>query len=256
MVTIPPSAKNVTPPATPPVSRQPAPARRTTRRRTLVLAGATTLVLAALVLVRYTSAPDEDAAASDQPDRLEQAAAVAPDPPPVVPETPAPEAMPVASASIAGLIEAPAVKPRPKKSIAVRPPKNGVAASAKSMAPITPTAVANVPARGEAAVTTGQAPLVSTESVGLASVTLTGCLEISVDRDQFRLSDTDGVDAPRSRSWRTGFLKKRPTPVTLVEPPDPRGLQIQVGKRVAATGLLTDRELKVSAVRVVGPSCD
>jgi hypothetical protein len=44
--------------------------------------------------------------------------------------------------------------------------------------------------------------------------------------------------------------------VTLVEPPDPRGLQIQVGKRVAATGLLTDRELKVSAVRVVGPSCD
>jgi hypothetical protein len=213
------------------------------------------MILAALVLVRYTSAPDEDAAAGDQPDRLEQAAAVAPDPPPVVPETPV-EALPVASASIAGLIEEPAVKPRPKKAITVRPPKKRVAASAKSTAPMTATAVASVPARGEAAATAGQAPLVSTESVGLGSVTLTGCLEVSVDRDEFRLSDTDGVDAPRSRSWRTGFLKKRPTPVTLVEPPDPRGLQIQVGKRVAATGLLTDRELKVSAVRVVGPSCD
>jgi hypothetical protein len=87
-------------------------------------------------------------------------------------------------------------------------------------------------------------------------VTLTGCLEVSVDRDEFRLSDTDGVDAPKSRSWRTGFLKKRPTPVALVEPPDPHGLQIQVGKRVAATGQLIDRELKVSSVRVVSPSCD
>jgi hypothetical protein len=87
-------------------------------------------------------------------------------------------------------------------------------------------------------------------------VTLTGCLEISVDRDEFRLSDTDGVDAPKSRSWRTGFLKKRPTPVALVDAPDPHGLEAQVGKRVAATGRLTDRELKVSAVHVVGPSCD
>jgi hypothetical protein len=99
-------------------------------------------------------------------------------------------------------------------------------------------------------------PPVSTESLGPAPVTLTGCLEVSVDSDEFRLSDTEGADAPRSRSWRTGFLKKRPTPVALVEPPDPRGLELQVGKRISATGRLTDRELRVSSVRVVSPSCN
>jgi hypothetical protein len=44
--------------------------------------------------------------------------------------------------------------------------------------------------------------------------------------------------------------------VSLVEPPDPQALHQQVGKRVAATGLLTSRELKVSSLRVVAPSCD
>ena len=251
MVMMPPSPQNVTPPATPPVSRQPVPARRTTRRRTLALAGATALILAALVLVRYASAPDEDAAAGDQPDRSEQVAAVSPDVEPV-PATPAPAATPVASAAIA----APVVTTRPKKATTLRRAKSRGAASAKSTAPIAATTIANVPAREHAAATTGKALPVSTESLGPAPVTLTGCLEISVDRDEFRLSDTDGVDAPKSRSWRTGFLKKRSTPLALVEPPDPHGLQIQVGKRVAATGLLTDRGLKVSSVVVVGSSCD
>jgi hypothetical protein len=252
MATIPQSPEHVTPPATPPVSRQPAPARRMARRWTLaLLTGAAALILAALVVVRYASGPDEEATAGDPSDRLEQSAAVAPIVQPV-PDTPAPAATPVESAPIA----APVVKPRPKKAATVRPTAPRVAASAKSTAPITPTAITKVPARADAAPATGQAPLVSTEGVGPAPVTLTGCLEVSVDRDEFRLSDTDGVDAPKARSWRTGFLKKRPTPVALVEPPDPHGLQNQVGKRVAATGRLTDRELRVSAVRVVGPSCD
>jgi hypothetical protein len=44
--------------------------------------------------------------------------------------------------------------------------------------------------------------------------------------------------------------------VSLVEPPDPQALHQPVGKRVAATGLLTMRELKVSSRRVIAPSCD
>jgi hypothetical protein len=251
MSTIPTSPQNMTPPATPPMSRQPAPARRKTRRWTLVLAGATGLIFAMLLLARYASAPDEDAAAVDQPDRLEQAAAAAPDVQPV-PAPPASEAKPVARIAIA----APVVTKRPKKAATVTPAENRVAASAKSTAPIAATAIAKAPAKGNAAAPTAQARFVSTESVGPAPVTLTGCLEVSVDRDEFRLSDPEGADAPRARSWRTGFLKKRPTPVALVEPPDPHGLQIQVGKRVAATGTLIDRELKVSSVAVVGASCD
>jgi hypothetical protein len=89
-----------------------------------------------------------------------------------------------------------------------------------------------------------------------APVTITGCLEVSVDHDEFRLTDTEGVGAPRSRNWRTGFLKKRSAPVALVEPPDRLALQTHVGRRVAATGLLTSHDLKVSALRVVGSSCN
>jgi hypothetical protein len=220
-----------------------------------LLTGAAALMFAALVLVRYATAPDEDAAAADQTDRLELAAAAAPDVEPV-PSTPEPSVTPVAPAAVA----APVVIERPKKAptvkTTVRPAKSRVAAAAKSPTPIAAPAIVRVTARGDAAAIAGQAPPVSIVSAGPAPVTLTGCLEVTVDRDEFRLSDTDGVDAPKSRSWRTGFLKKRPTPVALVEPPDPHGLQIQVGKRVAATGQLIDRELKVSSVRVVSPSCD
>ena len=89
-----------------------------------------------------------------------------------------------------------------------------------------------------------------------ALVTITGCLEVSTDGDTFRLTNAEGVDAPKSRSWRTGFLKKRPAPVTLVEPPDRLALTTHVGRRVAATGQLASRELRVSSLRVVGPSCN
>jgi len=87
-------------------------------------------------------------------------------------------------------------------------------------------------------------------------VTITGCLEISTNEDEFRLTDTEGADAPKSRSWRTGFLKKRSAAVALVAPPDPQALRKQVGKRVAATGVLTSRDLKVTSTRVVGSSCN
>lgn len=92
-------------------------------------------------------------------------------------------------------------------------------------------------------------------STGIAPVTLTGCLEVSEDQDEFRLTDVDGANAPRSRSWRTGFLKKRPAAVAIVEPADSLALQTHVGRRVTATGLLTSNDLKVSALRAVGPPC-
>lgn len=87
-------------------------------------------------------------------------------------------------------------------------------------------------------------------------MTITGCLEISTDGEDFRLADTEGADAPKSRSWRTGFLRKRTAPVNLVGAADPVALKKSVGKRVAVTGLLADRELQVNSLRVVGPSCN
>jgi hypothetical protein len=42
----------------------------------------------------------------------------------------------------------------------------------------------------------------------------------------------------------------------LVEPPDRHALTTNVGRRVAATGQLTSRDLKVASLRVVGSSCN
>lgn len=104
---------------------------------------------------------------------------------------------------------------------------------------------------------TGDEPApVSPDSTGPEPVTITGCLEGSANPNQFRLTDTDGIDAPRSRSWRTGFLKKHSTSVALVEPLDPHTLQAQVGQRVAATGLLTSHELRMTSLRVISPGCN
>jgi hypothetical protein len=88
------------------------------------------------------------------------------------------------------------------------------------------------------------------------SVTLSGCLEATVAGDQFRLTDTDGADAPKARGWRSGFLKKRSAPVDLVELSDPVGLRKYVGLRVTATGLLTNRELRVRSLQAAGTSCN
>jgi hypothetical protein len=97
---------------------------------------------------------------------------------------------------------------------------------------------------------------VSPDAAEPGTVTITGCLEGSVNEHQFRLTDTDGVDAPRSRSWRSGFLKKHSTSVALVDPPDPHALQAQVGQRVAATGRLTSQELRMTSLRVIAPRCN
>lgn len=99
-------------------------------------------------------------------------------------------------------------------------------------------------------------PAAATSGATPPPVTITGCLEISTDGNEFRLADTEGADAPKSRSWRTGFLRKRMAPVALIDAPDPLALKNSIGKRVAATGVLTSRELQVSSLRVVAASCN
>ena len=83
-----------------------------------------------------------------------------------------------------------------------------------------------------------------------ASVTIAGCLEN--DEGTFRLSDASGADAPTARSWKSGFLKKRPTQIELADAVGTLNLRNHVGRRVAATGTLIDRELRARSVRLVG----
>jgi hypothetical protein len=118
----------------------------------------------------------------------------------------------------------------------------GAALSSRTSLP--PTAAATAPA-ATATVASAQPP-----------VTITGCLEMTTDGREFRLTDTEGNNAPKSRGWRSGFLKKRPSAVELLSPPDQVALRKYVGHRVAATGSLDDRALSLRSFAPAGAACD
>jgi hypothetical protein len=85
-------------------------------------------------------------------------------------------------------------------------------------------------------------------------VTLTGCL-VQND-DSFRLKDTAGTGAPKTRSWKSGFLKKGSASVEIVDASHAMTLTNHVGRRVSVTGTLVDREMHVRSLRRVAASCD
>ncbi len=84
-------------------------------------------------------------------------------------------------------------------------------------------------------------------------VTITGCLES--DDDKFKLTDTNGTSAPKSRSWKTGFLAKRPAAVAVVDASGV-GLPAHAGERVSLTGTLVERDIHVHSLKRLGGSCE
>ncbi len=88
----------------------------------------------------------------------------------------------------------------------------------------------------------------------VAPFTITGCLEL--DEEIFRLKDTTGVEAPKSRSWRSGFLKKRASPIELMDATNTLKLPNYVGQRVAVTGMFMNREMQARSLRPVAASCN
>jgi hypothetical protein len=214
-----------------------------------MLAGVVVIVGAALAVPRMTSRP---AVYPPAPNRAEPVVDLA--------QVPASHVVTPAPASVVATPQA-IVEPT-KKTAAPRVAKNQSTSSSKPAAR-SATPVAHAAGTGSATVASAAsahaAPALASTPVAIvepAPVTITGCLEVSVNADEFRLTDTQGLDAPKSRSWRTGFIKKHSAPVMLVELADAHSLQTQVGKRVAATGHLASNELRVSSLRVVAPSCD
>ncbi len=86
------------------------------------------------------------------------------------------------------------------------------------------------------------------------AVTITGCLEHE-DDGTFRLEKTAGADAPKSRSWKSGFLKKRSAKIEVVDAANKLKLSNQVGQRVSVQGLLVDREMRARSLQRVSGSC-
>jgi hypothetical protein len=87
-----------------------------------------------------------------------------------------------------------------------------------------------------------------------APVTITGCLEHA--HETFRLKDTSGVEAAKSRSWKSGFFKKSAASIEVVDGANRLQLPTHVGQRVSVTGLLVDREMQGRSLKRIAVSCD
>lgn len=251
------------------------PAKRTPAFRLAVAAGAVAVVVS-LALVRYLAADEEyevaDASFGSQVVTNDPESTVEPITKPTA-TAPAPvAAAPAAAALVAPIVRAIAAT-QPVVEAASAPPRKAAKtaiASAPAPPPVaTPVVETHTPEPAPAAAAASAAadpsatkisPVAAPAALATASVTdevtITGCLETAKDEDGFRLADTEGANAPQARSWRSGFFKKRPAPVDLIGPTDAMSLRRQVGRRVAATGVLSGRELKVSSVRIVSGSCN
>jgi hypothetical protein len=150
-------------------------------------------------------------------------------------------------------VEQPAVAP---KAPTARPAASKPAAPARPAATARPAASATTPVPAKSDVTTvvtAPAPR-EAQDVPAEMVTISGCLE--QDDERFRLKDTTGEDAPKGRSWRSGFLRRSASTIDVVDQADRHHLQTYVGQRVNVTGTLVDREMQVRSVRIVAISCE
>jgi hypothetical protein len=122
-----------------------------------------------------------------------------------------------------------------------------IAEAAPAQLPATQTELPKIPLPGDP----------GTDSIGSdrksPMVTITGCLER--EAETFRLKDTSGSDAPKARTWKSGFLKKSAAPVEVVDGGNKAKLPSHVGQRVSVTGVLVDREMQLRSLQRVAPSC-
>jgi hypothetical protein len=93
-----------------------------------------------------------------------------------------------------------------------------------------------------------------TAAAGYAPVTITGCLERH-DED-FRLKDAAGGAVSKSRSWKSGFLKKSTPSIDVVDATHKLKLADHVGERISVTGMLDDREMQARTLKRVASDCN
>ena len=232
----------------PPTSpAMPAKGRSAARRSLLVGATVAAMAMVGMLAINRDSSPAEALPSGGQPDLATTATDVA------LP-TEAVTTAPVTPLRASTTIHARPSRPADVTKTVDAPAKVTAPANvAKPVRVATPTEVHPVDA----------SPAPAAKAVALASnvetgspVTISGCLEMATDGSEFRLTDTEGDAAPKSRGWRSGFLKKSSAPVELIGMPDARASRSYVGHRVAATGVLTDHELRVQSLRSSAEKCD
>jgi len=159
------------------------------------------------------------------------------------------EALTVRPIAAAGIESARALEANENLVVVSRP------AVAKPLASSEPPAAAATSANAAPALMTNTAATEPAPAAKIETkpVTMTGCLEAETER--LLLKDASGAAAPKSRSWKSGFLKKGSAPIELIEPTHVLKLASYDGQRVSVSGTLDDRELHVHSVQRVEASC-
>ena len=135
------------------------------------------------------------------------------------------------------------VEPAPAKYEFATPP----ASTPEPQARLIPASLRTTESEPEPA----SSPSPSSEPAAAAvPATITGCL--ARDENTFWLKNVSGDDAPKSRSWKSGFLRKKSTSVELVDRGATNRLAGYVGRKIETTGALTDHEMRVKTLRVLG----
>jgi hypothetical protein len=129
------------------------------------------------------------------------------------------DAPPEASTSLTSVPVA--ARLEPTKSVASKPPAPATAPVSKPpeasvpVAKLQPLDVAKLHSMESVKTPVAAESTPNAVVPNVAPVTITGCVELVGGR--FWLTDTSGVEAPKSRSWKTGFLKKRPSRIEFVD---------------------------------------
>jgi hypothetical protein len=214
----------------------------------LGMIGVVAVAVAVLIAARQSSERVDIASISAPPSAIALPDAIVPPAAIVIPE----------QAAASARLET--AKPVAPKSPAAAVAAKSAAADAsidKMKAPESVKAMAIEPVSSSPAMeTTPNAASEPTSKVAVqtvTAVTITGCL--ANDEDTFVLRDTSGADAPKSRNWRSGFLKKRPATIELFDATHALRLPSYVGQRVAATGMLINHEMRAQSVQRLAASC-
>jgi hypothetical protein len=120
----------------------------------------------------------------------------------------------------------------------------------RATAPAPPAKLTPVPGASESESASATSGVIAAVEQPATPVTISGCLE--QDDNTFRLKETSGEGAPKARSWKSGFLRKRTSSVELIDERRVLRLASHVGQRIETTGVLVDREMRVRSVRVQG----
>ena len=97
------------------------------------------------------------------------------------------------------------------------------------------------------------APKSKNATVKADTVTYVGCLRADDDGDRYMLTEISGPNAPRSRSWKTGFITKRSVDM---EVSGPRGkMKENNGRLVRITGRRDGNELFAKSITFAGATC-